>query len=105
MGAIGCFCIGTNQVDLEATQRRGIPVFNATFSNTRSVAELVLGQIILLLPQVPSKNAKAHRGEWEKTAVGSYEARGKTLGIIESISQNKSRYQAKPRINKPTSSK
>ena len=80
--AIGCFCIGTNQVDLEATQRRGIPVFNAPFSNTRSVAELVLGQIILLLRQVPSKNAKAHRGEWEKTAVGSYEARGKTLGII-----------------------
>ena len=64
--AIGCFCIGTNQVDLEATQRRGIPVFNAPFSNTRSVAELVLGQIILLLRQVPSKNAKAHRGEWEK---------------------------------------
>ena len=80
--AIGCFCIGTNQVNLEATQRRGIPVFNAPFSNTRSVAELVLGQLILLLRQVPSKSAKAHRGEWEKTANGSYEARGKTLGII-----------------------
>jgi D-3-phosphoglycerate dehydrogenase len=80
--AVGCFCIGTNQVDLKATLVRGIPVFNAPFSNTRSVAELVLGQLILLLRGVPSKNAKAHRGEWEKSAVGSYEARGKTLGII-----------------------
>lgn len=80
--AVGCFCIGTNQVDLDAAGRRGIPVFNAPFSNTRSVAELVLGQIILLLRGVPSKNAKAHRGEWEKSAVGSFEARGKTLGII-----------------------
>lgn len=80
--AIGCFCIGTNQVDLIATQKRGIPVFNAPFSNTRSVAELVLGQMILLLRGIPSKNAKAHRGEWDKSAVGSFEARGKTLGII-----------------------
>ncbi|WJG10220.1 phosphoglycerate dehydrogenase [Aliiglaciecola sp. LCG003] len=80
--AVGCFCIGTNQVDLQATQKRGIPVFNAPFSNTRSVAELALGQIILLLRGVPSKNAKAHRGVWEKSALGSYEARGKTLGII-----------------------
>ena len=80
--AVGCFCIGTNQVDLQATQKRGIPVFNAPFSNTRSVAELVLGQLILLLRGVPSRNAKAHRGEWDKSAVGSYEARGKTLGII-----------------------
>jgi D-3-phosphoglycerate dehydrogenase / 2-oxoglutarate reductase len=80
--AIGCFCIGTNQVDLVATQKRGIPVFNAPFSNTRSVAELVLGQMILLLRGIPSKNAKAHRGEWDKSAVGSFEARGKTLGII-----------------------
>lgn len=80
--AIGCFCIGTNQVDLGATQARGIPVFNAPFSNTRSVAELVLGQIILLLRGIPEKNAKAHRGEWLKSAIGSYEARGKTLGII-----------------------
>lgn len=79
---VGCFCIGTNQVDLLAAQKRGIVVFNAPFSNTRSVAELVLGQIILLLRGVPEKNAKAHRGEWEKSAVGSYEARGKTLGII-----------------------
>lgn len=80
--AVGCFCIGTNQVDLKATQVRGIPVFNAPFSNTRSVAELVLGQLILLLRGIPTKNAKAHRGEWQKSAVGSFEARGKTLGII-----------------------
>ena len=80
--AIGCFCIGTNQVDLNATQIRGIPVFNAPFSNTRSVAELVLGEILLLLRGIPDKNAKAHRGEWLKSATGSYEARGKTLGII-----------------------
>lgn len=80
--AVGCFCIGTNQVDLIATQKRGIPVFNAPFSNTRSVAELALGQIILLLRGIPAKNAKAHRGEWQKSAEGSYEARGKTLGII-----------------------
>lgn len=80
--AIGCFCIGTNQVDLVATQVRGIPVFNAPFSNTRSVAELVLGEIILLLRGIPEKNAGAHRGGWDKSAVGSYEARGKTLGII-----------------------
>lgn len=80
--AVGCFCIGTNQVDLTATQIRGIPVFNAPFSNTRSVAELVLGTLILLLRGIPAKNAKAHRGEWDKSANGSYEARGKTLGII-----------------------
>jgi D-3-phosphoglycerate dehydrogenase len=80
--AVGCFCIGTNQVDLIATQKRGIPVFNAPFSNTRSVAELVLGQLILLLRGVPERNAKAHKGIWDKSAVGSYEARGKTLGII-----------------------
>ncbi|ALS99500.1 phosphoglycerate dehydrogenase [Lacimicrobium alkaliphilum] len=80
--AIGCFCIGTNQVDLNATRLRGIPVFNAPFSNTRSVAELVLGEILLLLRGIPLKNAKAHRGEWDKSASGSYEARGKTLGII-----------------------
>jgi len=80
--AIGCFCIGTNQVDLNATRLRGIPVFNAPFSNTRSVAELVLGEILLLLRGIPQKNAKAHRGEWDKSASGSYEARGKVLGII-----------------------
>lgn len=79
---IGCFCIGTNQVNLEATQLKGVPVFNAPFSNTRSVAELVLGEIILLLRGVPEKNALAHRGGWLKSANGSFEARGKTLGII-----------------------
>ncbi|MDP7591768.1 MAG: phosphoglycerate dehydrogenase [Litorilituus sp.] len=80
--AIGCFCIGTNQVDIVAAQKRGVPVFNAPFSNTRSVAELVLGETLLLLRGIPEKSAKAHRGEWFKSAVGSVEARGKTLGII-----------------------
>mgnify|MGYP000441951439 CR=1 FL=1 len=80
--AIGCFCIGTNQVDLGAAASRGIPVFNAPFSNTRSVAELVLGQILLLLRGIPEKNALAHRGIWKKSADSSYEARGKRLGII-----------------------
>ncbi|MDH2925285.1 D-3-phosphoglycerate dehydrogenase [Nicoletella semolina] len=80
--AIGCFCIGTNQVDLEAAKRRGIPVFNAPFSNTRSVAELVLGEILLLMRQVPTANAQVHRGVWNKSAVGSNEVRGKNLGII-----------------------
>ncbi|MCF5761608.1 phosphoglycerate dehydrogenase [Aeromonas veronii] len=80
--AIGCFCIGTNQVELEAAQTRGIPVFNAPFSNTRSVAELVLGEILLLLRGIPEKNAKCHRGVWEKLANRSVEARGKKLGII-----------------------
>lgn len=80
--AVGCFCIGTNQVDMEAAKKRGIPVFNAPFSNTRSVAELVLGEILLLLRDIPAKNAKVHRGIWDKSATGSVEARGKTLGII-----------------------
>ena len=80
--AIGCFCIGTNQVDIKAAQKYGVPVFNAPFSNTRSVAELVLGETLLLLRGIPEKSAKAHRGEWLKSAVGSVEARGKTLGII-----------------------
>jgi len=80
--AVGCFCIGTNQVDLQAATRRGVAVFNAPFSNTRSVAELVLAQAILLLRGVPEKNAKAHRGEWLKSAKDSYEIRGKKLGII-----------------------
>ena len=80
--AIGCFCIGTNQVDLQAAARRGIPVFNAPFSNTRSVAELVLGEIIMLLRGIPEKNALLHRGGWMKSAAHSWEVRGKTLGII-----------------------
>ncbi len=80
--AVGCFCIGTNQVDLNAAAKRGIPVFNAPFSNTRSVAELVIGELLLLLRGIPEANAKAHRGVWNKLAAGSYEARGKKLGII-----------------------
>ena len=80
--AVGCFCIGTNQVDLAAATRRGVAVFNAPFSNTRSVAELVIAEAILLLRGVAAKNAAAHRGEWQKTAVDSYEIRGKRLGII-----------------------
>ena len=80
--AVGCFCIGTNQVDLEAAQERGIAVFNAPFSNTRSVAELVLAETILLLRGIPARNALAHRGGWAKTTAGSYEARGKILGIV-----------------------
>jgi D-3-phosphoglycerate dehydrogenase len=80
--AVGCFCIGTNQVDLSAATRRGIPVFNAPFSNTRSVAELVLAEAILLLRGVAAKNAAAHRGEWQKTAANAFEIRGKKLGII-----------------------
>lgn len=80
--AIGCFCIGTNQVDLSAAEKRGIPVFNAPFSNTRSVAELVLGEILLLLRNVPQANAEVHRGIWNKSATGSNEARGKKLGIV-----------------------
>lgn len=80
--AVGCFCIGTNQVDLAAATRRGVAVFNAPFSNTRSVAELVIAEAILLLRGVAAKNAAAHRGEWQKTAVNAYEIRGKRLGII-----------------------
>src|SRR6478752_5834376 len=80
--AVGCFCIGTNQVDLATAQDQGIPVFNAPFSNTRSVAELVLAEIVLLMRGIPGRNAAAHRGEWIKSAAGSREARGKTLGII-----------------------
>ncbi len=82
LNAIGCFCIGTNQVDLDAAARRGIPVFNAPFSNTRSVAELVLGEIIMLMRGIPARNARLHRGGWSKSAAHSYEVRGKTLGII-----------------------
>ena len=80
--AIGCFCIGTNQVDLQAARERGIAVFNAPYSNTRSVAELVLAEAILLLRGVPARNAAAHRGGWLKSADNAYEARGKTLGIV-----------------------
>ena len=82
LAAVGCFCIGTNQVDLNAARERGIAVFNAPFSNTRSVAELVLAEAILLLRGVPAKSAAAHRGGWQKSADNSYEIRGKTLGIV-----------------------
>lgn len=82
LAAVGCFCIGTNQVDLRAAMARGIPVFNAPFSNTRSVAELVLAELILLMRGIPEKNAILHRGGWVKSAANSYEVRGKTLGII-----------------------
>ena len=75
--AVGCFCIGTNQVELEAATRRGIAVFNAPFSNTRSVAELVLAEAILLLRGIAQKNAAAHRGEWQKSANNAFEIRGK----------------------------
>lgn len=80
--AVGCFCIGTNQVDLEKAEEYGIPVFNAPFANTRSVAELVLAEIILLMRGIPFLNAATHRGEWIKTAVGNFEVRGKMLGIV-----------------------
>ncbi len=79
---VGCFCIGTNQVNLKAAQERGIPVFNAPFSNTRSVAELVLAEIVVLMRGILWRNNAAHRGEWNKTAAGSNEVRGKKLGII-----------------------
>jgi len=80
--AIGCFCIGTNQVDLQAAAHSGIPVFNAPFSNTRSVAELALAEVIMLMRGIPARNAAAHRGEWAKSAARSHEIRGKTLGIV-----------------------
>jgi len=82
LAAVGCFCIGTNQVDLAAARERGIAVFNAPYSNTRSVAELVLAEAILLMRGVPEKSALAHRGGWLKSASHSFEIRGKTLGIV-----------------------
>ncbi len=80
--AIGCFCIGVNQVDLNAAIKNGVVVFNAPYSNTRSVAELVIGAAIMLIRRIPDKNKAAHEGIWMKEASGSYELRGKTLGII-----------------------
>ncbi len=80
--AVGAFCIGTNQVDLQAAETLGLPVFNAPFSNTRSVAELVIAETVMLLRGVPRRNARAHRGQWDKSPAGSYEVRGKTLGIV-----------------------
>ncbi len=80
--AIGCFCIGVNQVDLKAATKNGVVVFNAPYSNTRSVAELVIGLAIMLIRRIPDKNKAAHEGIWMKDAKNSYELRGKTLGII-----------------------
>src|ERR1051325_6701702 len=80
--AIGCFCIGVNQVDLKSARNHGVVVFNAPYSNTRSVAELVIGLSILLIRRIVDKNKAAHEGVWLKDAKGSYELRGKTLGII-----------------------
>ena len=80
--AIGCFCIGVNQVDLKAASQQGVVVFNAPYSNTRSVAELVIGASIMLIRRIPDKNNAAHNSIWMKEARGSFELRGKTLGII-----------------------
>ena len=80
--AIGCFCIGTNQVDIKACKQKGVAVFNAPYSNTRSVAELVIGSSIMLIRKIIDKNKAAHEGIWNKEAKGSYELRGKTLGLI-----------------------
>lgn len=80
--AIGCFCIGTNQVDLKTARNKGVVVFNAPYSNTRSVAELVIASSIMLIRRIPDKNMAAHQGKWMKDSKGSYELRGKTLGIV-----------------------
>jgi D-3-phosphoglycerate dehydrogenase len=80
--AVGCYCIGTNQVDLGAAERLGVPVFNAPYSNTRSVAELVIAETIMLLRGIPQRNALCHRGGWTKSAAGSFEARDKVIGIV-----------------------
>ncbi len=80
--AVGCYSIGTNQVDLISAKQLGIPVFNAPFSNTRSVAELVIAEIIMLMREIPAKNAAAHQGTWLKAARNSFEVRGKNLGIV-----------------------
>ena len=80
--AVGCFSVGTNQVDLDAARQRGVPVFNAPFSNTRSVAELVIGEIVMLLRRIFPRSAAAHEGGWDKSATGSHEVRGRTLGIV-----------------------
>lgn len=80
--AIGAFCIGTNQIDLTAASRAGLPVFNAPYSNTRSVVELVIGEIVVLARRLAEKNQNMHAGVWEKSAIGSHEIRGRTLGIV-----------------------
>ncbi len=80
--AVGCFSVGTNQIDLDAARLRGIPVFNAPFSNTRSVAELTIAEIVMLFRRIFPRSVAAHAGGWEKSAAGSREVRGKTLGIV-----------------------
>jgi D-3-phosphoglycerate dehydrogenase len=82
LAVVGCFSVGTNQVDLDAARRRGIPVFNAPFSNTRSVAELVIGEIVMLLRRIFPRSVAAHDGAWDKSATDSHEVRGRTLGIV-----------------------
>jgi D-3-phosphoglycerate dehydrogenase len=79
---IGCFCIGTDQVDLQAAEKRGIPVFNSPFSNSRSVAELIVAEIISLSRRLGDKNSEMHSGKWDKSAINCHEVRGKTLGIV-----------------------
>lgn len=80
--AVGCFCIGTNQVNLTAARVQGIPVFNAPYSNTRSVAELVMGEVVMLMRRIFPKSVQCHEGGWNKSAANSWEVRGKTLGIV-----------------------
>ena len=80
--AVGCFCIGTNQVDLTAAAERGIAVFNAPYSNTRSVVELVIGEIVVLARRLTEKTQRMHEGVWDKSAKGAHEFRGRTLGIV-----------------------
>ena len=79
---LGCFCIGTNQVDLAEANKRGVPVFNAPFSNTRSVAEMILAQVVMLSRRLGDRAREMHAGQWRKVSTGSYEVRGKTLGIV-----------------------
>ena len=80
--AVGCFSVGTNQIDLDAARRRGVPVFNAPYANTRSVAELTIGEIVMLVRRIFPRSVAAHAGGWDKSAEGSREVRGKTLGIV-----------------------
>ncbi len=80
--AVGCFCIGTNQVDLASACSLGVPVFNSPFSNTRSVAELTIAEVVMLARGIFTKSQKMHRGEWDKSAAGAHEVRGRTLGIV-----------------------
>ena len=87
--AIGCFCIGVNQVDLKAATKKGVVVFNAPYSNTRSVAELVIGISVMLIRKIVDKNIAAHKGIWMKDAKGSYELRGKTEIISSSLKKDR----------------